>query len=154
MPLKGYKLKVYFAHPHAFKDSKEAKKIIEILKSRRVEVTNPFDGEDDMMLTRYNRKHYYPDPPLKLGVEIWNQDLRRVADCDMIVVYVPEGQRLSGGCGWELSEAYRLNKFIQIISSNRHPAFAYVLKGRGRISKNQMFETIDDFARLREIQWN
>lgn len=149
----SYKLKVYFAHPHAFKDTLEAKRIIEILKERRVEVINPFDGEDEMMLTKYNRTYYYPDPPRKLGVDIWKQDLRRVTECDMIVVYVPEGQRLSGGCSWELNEAYRLNKFIQIISSNKHPIFAFVLEGKGRISENQMFETIDDFERLREINW-
>ena len=149
----GYKLRVYFAHPHFFRNAPEVKKIIEILKSRRVEVINPFDGEDDLMLTKYNRKNYYPDPPRELGISIWKQDLRRVNECDMIVIYVPEGERLSGGCSWELNEAYRLNKFIQIISSNRHPIFAYVLEGKGRISKNQMFETIDDFARLREIEW-
>lgn len=113
-----------------------------------MDVLNPFDGEDKMMLEKYGRTKYYPDPPYRLGRDIWAQDLRRVAECDMLVIYVPEGERLSGGCGIEMFHAYQLHKFIQIISVSRHPAFAYVLTGG-----NQMFESIEDFDNLRKFRW-
>lgn len=143
------RLRCYFAHPYESKDGPEAKWIIEILESRKVIVVNPFDGEDEMMLAKYGRTNYYPDPPYKMGRDIWAKDERQVAECDMILVYVPEGVRLSGGCGIEMRMAYLWHKFIQIISISKHPAFAYVLTGG-----NQMFESIDDFENLRVLRWD
>ena len=145
---KKVKLKCYFAHTYESKDSPAAKEIIEELGSRGVIVVNPFDGEDEMMLKKYGRTNYYPDPPYKLGREIWAKDERQVSDCDMILVYVPEGVRLSGGCGVEMRMAYLWGKFIQIISMSRHPVFAYVLTGG-----NQMFENIADWKIYRQVRW-
>ena len=143
------KLKCYFAHAYEARDTPEETLIIEELKSRGVDVINPFDGEDDMMLEKYGRTSgYYPDPPYKMAREIWAQDLRRVAECDMLLVYVEPGKRLSGGCGIEMFHAYQLHKFIQIISSSKHPSFAYVLTGG-----NQMYESIDNWLRFNKLRW-
>ena len=148
---KNKKYKCYFAHPYESRDGPEAAVIIEELKSRLVEVVNPFDGEDAMMLAKYGRTNYYPDPPYKMGREIWAKDMRQVNECDMILIYVPKGVRLSGGCGIEMYEAYLHGKFIQIISSSRHPAFAYVLTG-----PNQMYESIADWkiGPKRKLRWD
>ena len=134
------KVKCYFAHPYESRDTQEEAEIIAELKSRHIEVINPFDDEDEMMLEKYGRTNYYPDPPYKLARDIWCKDLRQVSEADMFLVYVPDGQRLSGGCGYEMAEAYKQHKFIQIISSSRHPAFAYVLTG-----STQMFNSIKDW---------
>ena len=146
---KKKKYKCYFAHPYESRGTPEEAEIIEELKSRLVEVLNPFDGEDEMMLKKYGRTNYYPDPPYKMGREIWAKDLRQVAEADMILVYVPAGVRLSGGCGIEMFHAYQLHKFIQIISISKHPAFAYVLTGA-----NQMFESIKDWKGNRKLRWD
>ena len=146
---KKKKYKCYFAHPYESRGTPEEAEIIEELKHRLVEVMNPFDGEDSMMLAKFGRTNYYPDPPYKMGREIWAKDLRQVSECDMILVYVPDGKRLSGGCGYELSKAYDQHKFIQIISKSRHPAFAYVLTGA-----NQMFESIKDWKGNRKLRWD
>jgi hypothetical protein len=139
----------YFAHPYESRGTPEELEIIKEFKSRMVTVYNPFDGEDEMMLAKYGRTNYYPDPPYKLGREIWAKDLRQVAEADMILVYVPDGERLSGGCGIEMFHAYQLHKFIQIISKSRHPAFAYVLTG-----PNQMYDSIKEWKRNHQLRWN
>jgi len=143
------KIKCYFAHPYESRDSPEEAEIIEELEFRRIEVINPFDGEDEMMLKKYGRTKYYPDPPYKLAREIWIKDERQVAEADMILVYVPEGTRLSGGCGIEMRKAYDWGKLIQIISASKHPAFAYVLTGA-----NRQFETIKDWKVFKEMRWD
>lgn len=139
--------KCYFAHPWESRGSPEEAEIIEELKLRLVDVVNPFDNEDEIW-TRYGRTGYYPDPPYKLGREIWIKDLKSITECDMFLVYVPEGKRLTGGCGYELAKAYDQHKFIQIISMSRHPAFAYVLTGT-----NQMFENIKDWKKYYKLRW-
>ena len=103
---KKFKYKCYLAHPYESRDDDEIKEIIDELKSRGVTVVNPFDGEDKLMLEKYGRTNYYPDPPYDLGREIWMKDERQVKECNMILVYVPNGQRLSGGCGIEMRKAY------------------------------------------------
>lgn len=143
------KFKCYFAHPYESRNEDEAKTIMGELKARRITIVNPFDGEDELMLKKYGRTNYYPDPPFELGVEIWMKDLKQVAKCDMILVYVPDGTRLSGGCGIEMFHAWQLKKFIQIISKSRHPAFAYVLKH----GKGQMFNSINDWIKTNRIRW-
>lgn len=148
MPKKKVPYKCYFAHPYESRDSPEEAEIIAELESRGCTVLNPFDGEDELMLEKYGRTNYYPDPPYKLGREIWMKDERQVSESDMILVYVPDGTRLSGGCGIEMRMAYLWHKFIQIISKSRHPAFAYVLTGG-----NQMFDSIDNWKRNKQLRW-
>ena len=151
MKKKNFKQKFlcYFAHPYESIGSPEEKLIMDELKSRGVTVVNPFDGEDELMLKKYGRTCYYPDPPYGLAREIWIKDLRQVKDCNMILVYVPDGVRLSGGCGIEMFYAYQQGKFIQIISKSKHPAFAYVLDGH-----TQMFTSIANWKRKRELRWD
>lgn len=146
---KKVKYLCYLAHPYESRDCEEIKEIIKELEERGVTVVNPFDGEDELMLKKYGRTNYYPDPPYRLGREIWAKDERQVANCNMILVYVPEGNRLSGGCGIEMRMAYLWHKFIQIISKSRHPAFAYVLTGG-----NQMFDNIKDWKNNRRLRWD
>lgn len=143
------KMKCYFAHPYESRDTQAAKIIMDELKSRRIEVINPFDGEDDMMLAKYNRTNYYPDPPFNMGAEIWAKDMRQVAEVDMLLVYVPPNTRLSGGCGVELFHAWQLKKFIQIISQSKHPVFAYIMKH----SNAEMFNSIFDWQKFRKLRW-
>lgn len=139
----------YFAHPYESRNTKEAKIIMDELKSRRVIVLDPFDGEDEMMRKKYGVDTYYPYPPFQLGVDIWAQDLRRVAECNMLLVYVPQGNRLSGGCGIEMFHAWQLKKYIQIISVSRHPAFAYVMAH----SNAEMYESIEDWKKFNKLRW-
>ena len=49
----------YFAHPYESIGTPEEKEIIDELKSRRVIVINPFDGEDKMMQEKYGVDNYY-----------------------------------------------------------------------------------------------
>ena len=142
------KYKCYFAHPYESRGTPEEAEIIEELKSRRVEVVNPFNDEDEMMLAEYGRTNYYPDPPYKMARGIWGKDERQVNECDMILVYVPEGTRLTGGCGIEMRMAYLWHKYIQIISKSKHPAFAYVLTGA-----NVMFESIEAWKNNKRLVW-
>ncbi len=143
------KMICYFAHPYESIGTSEETEIINELKSRQVTVINPFDGEDKMMQEKYGQSGYYPDPPFKLGVDIWAQDLRRVAEANMLLVHVPEGTRLSGGCGIEMFHAWQLKKFIQIISVSKHPAFAYVMAH----SNAEMFSSIEDWKKFNKLRW-
>lgn len=140
------KLKVYFAHPYSTRGGKGEAEILDILTDRPLEVINPFDSEDNIMLKKYGRTKYYPDPPYKLGRDIWMQDLRQVAKADMLVAWAPD--RGSMGTGVEIFHAYQLHKFIQIISAIKHPLFAWVLTGG-----NQQFVDIADFRRLKPLRW-
>ncbi len=147
----GKVMRCYFAHPIESRGTPEEAEIIEELNLRRVVVHNPFDGEDEMMLEKYGRTKYYPDPPFELGIEIWMSCLRQVARDDMIVVYVPDGERLSGGVGIEMFHAWQMKKFIQIISKDKHPSIAYVLKhSRG----GQLFNSIEDWKNQRQARWD
>lgn len=143
------KFSCYFAHPYESRLTDEAKMIIEELESRKVKVINPFDGEDELMLSKYGRTNYYPDPPFHLGVDVWSKDMRQVSACDMLLVYVPDGQRLSGGCGVELFKAWQEKKFIQIISKSRHPVFAYIMAHSNAV----MYNSIDDWIHHRPFMW-
>jgi len=144
------KFKCYFAHPYPSIGSPEEIEILEELKNRRVDVVNPFDDEDDFMLTKHGRTSYYPDPPYKMARGMWIKDLRQVAKCDMILVYVPDGMRLSGGCGIEMFHAWQLKKFIQVISNHWHPAIAYVLDSKG----NQFFNTVEQWKKHKQVKWD
>lgn len=145
--MKNPKMKCYLAHPNEERGTPEIDEITKELERRGVEVVNPFSGEDRLMKEKYNRKNYYPDPPYSLGREIWIKDMRQVIkECDMFLVYAPV--HLTGGCGWELCEAYRHHKFIQIISPSRHPCFAFSLT-RG----NQMYDSIEDWKKFRQLKW-
>ncbi|KKL55117.1 hypothetical protein LCGC14_2258590 [marine sediment metagenome] len=147
--MKDGKYSCYFAHPYESRFSPEETAILNELIDRRVEIINPFDVEDSTMFKKYGIESYYPDPPYKLGREIWQKDLKYVAECDMILVYVPDGTRLSGGCGIEMFHAFQLHKFIQIISKDKHPAFAYVLtKG------NQMYDSIQNWIHNKMLVWD
>lgn len=141
------KLKCYFAHPWDTRGSEEEKRIIKALEDRRVEVCNPFDGEEGLW-AKYNRKAYYPNPPYKLGREIWILDLHRVKMCDMLVAYLPHTAMCTAV---ELAEAYRLEKFIQVISPMKHPLIAYVLDRDG---KSQLFKTVEQFEKLKPQRWD
>lgn len=146
------KLKIYFAHPYESIGTFAEYNIITELKKRGFEVVNPFDGENEMMLEKYNRTcGYYPNPPLQMGYEIWDLDMKRVIEeCDALLVFVPEGTRLSGGCGIETWEALKHDKMIWIISHSKHPVFAYILKKSVRAI---MYESINDWINHHPIDW-
>ena len=151
------KVKCYFAHPWSRHNSNGEKRIMSILRSRGVEVINPFDGEDEV-LQKYGieKNSYYYKPIYKLAREIWIKDLKQIESCDMLLVWLPEK---SIGTPQEISYAYhvvnRLRKrdgkppiFIQIISSIKHPSFAYYLTGG-----NQYFSSISAFEHLKPERW-
>lgn len=155
------RLKCYFAHPHKAKDTQEAKRIIDILKSRKVKVVNPFDGEDEIC-KKYGVETYYPSTPYKLGREFWIKDLRQLDNCNMALFWLPK-EYTPKGCFAELQHAieYQNRKirrytalkmengyFIQIITEFRHPIIAWAL-----CYNNQLYDNIDDFERHRQAKW-
>jgi hypothetical protein len=139
------KLKCYFAHPYTEKDTDEKFSIMNILKERGVEVTDPFEVEEDI-LAKYGVKEYYENPLYKLGRELWINDLKRIRTTDMILAWIPYP---TIGVSKELQYAYLYKKFIQIISPIKHPSFAYVLT-----HGNQQFEDIKAFDRMRVMRWD
>jgi len=150
------KLKCYFAHPFNTRGSEEEKKIISILEERRIEVINPFDGED-RYLALFGVKEYWQDPLYNIGRDLWKKDLKQIEDCDMLVAYLPEG---SIGTAAEIQFALDCQKkkrrnrandpyLIQIITDIRHPLVAFAMA-----QGNQHFETIGDFKILRKCRWD
>jgi len=157
------KLKCYFAHPFRSKDTEEAKRIIEILKGRRVEVINPFVGEDKMA-EKHGVEGYYPTTPYKLGREIWVKDLDQIDNCNMALFWLPEGYTIVG-CYAEIQHVIeyqnrimRRNIYIdpneqepylvQFITEIRHPLIAWAL-----CYGNQLYNDIDEFERFRQTRW-
>lgn len=157
------KLKCYFAHPFKSKDTEEAKRIIEILESRRVEVLNPFTGEDEMA-KKHGVKGYYPTTPYKLGREIWAKDMLQINNCNMTLFWLPEGYTIVG-CYAEIQHAVEHQNglmrknihlhpddqephLIQFITEKRHPLIAWAL-----CYNNQLFDNIDNFERYRQTRW-
>jgi len=134
------KLKCYFAHPGRTKNTKEEAEIIDELKSRRIEVYNPFD---DILNTR---KSFLENRTFKQARQIWINDFKHVVNSDMVLAYQPVG---TAGTGAEIIWAYIHHKFIQIISPIKHPLFAYVLTGG-----NQQFETVEDWKHYRRLVWD
>jgi len=144
------KLKAYFAHPWRSKDLPDKQRIIDILESRKVEVIDPFTGENELC-EKYGEKDYYPNCNYELGRAIWLKDLQQIRNCDMVVAWIPdnvEGRVM--GTSYELCYAFMQYpaKFIQIISPLKHPFFAYLISGG-----NQHFTSIDSFEKLRKEQW-
>jgi len=138
-------LKAYLAHPYDKRKSTSKYKIKKTLEERGVEVVDPFKGEY-VILRKHGVKEYYSEPKYKMARELWIKDLQEIKDCDMLVAWVPDDENCRGTCV-EIYHAYLHKKFIQIISPARHPSFAYVLTGG-----NQMFESIEDFVKLRVLR--
>lgn len=159
LDLEGQELKMscYFAHPYVTLGTEDEARILKILKSRRIRVINPFDGEAPM-LKEYgidNTKDYYKSPYYSLAKRIWTKDLKQIKNANMILVWMPVS---STGTAAELQYALDLQEkrkkqgipfLIQIITSVRHPIVAYAM-ARG----NQHFESIDDFERLNRCKWD
>jgi hypothetical protein len=144
------KFRCYLAHPYESQDTDEINIIKKELKNRRVHIINPFVDEEQDILKKYGRDNYYPNPPFKMSVEIWSKDKQQVESLvDMILVYVPDGTRLSGGCGIEMWMAHQQKKYIQIISKSKHPAFAYVMAH----GKADMYDSIDAWINNRPMRW-
>ena len=167
------KLRCYFAHPFRSIGLDGEKRIIEILESRRVEVVNPFTGENDMA-KKYGVDAYYPKTPYKLGRDIWTKDLSQLNQCNMALFWIPEDKDLppiynfmttARGCYAEIQHAVeyqnmvlrrdRLRReedkkgyFIQIITKDRHPIIAWAL-----CNGNQLYDDIDSFERFRQKRW-
>ena len=162
------KLCCYYAHPFSTKGSEGEKEIIKILKSRYIRITNPFDGEDDYIKKTFKVENYYPTTPFDAGVWIWDKCIRQINNSDLFLVWIPEQKEITGslghfkttarGCYAELQYAVDLQTrrrkagipyLIQMITTDRHPIIAWALN-RG----NQIYNSINDFNRFREIQWN
>ncbi len=136
------KLKCFFSHPYNTKGSLEEAEIVAELKARQVEVINPLEYVKEIKDFRFNISY-------KTIRDYWTKDLKNISECDMILIYVPEGTKLSGGCGIQMFHAYQLHKFIQIITDNPHPAIAWVLTGA-----NQIYETIKDWKGFHQMRWS
>lgn len=141
-------LKCYFAHSWRSKDHPDKFRILEALKKMKIEVIDPFVGEDDLCF-QYDERDYYPNCNYKLGRAIWVKDLAQIRDCDMFLMWVDSsapGRFM--GTSYELAYAFGLGKHIQIISDLRHPCMAYVL-----CHGNRQYDTIEDFEHSRRIRW-
>jgi len=140
--IKYKKMKCYFAHPDDTRGTPEEKEIIEELRSRRLNVHEPFKRED-YILAKYGVKEYYEGPIyFELAREIWTKDMGAVKNSDMILAYLPYP---STGTAMELAIAYECGKFIQIISPTKHPSYA--------VYADQLFESIEDWKYHRKYKW-
>ena len=154
------KLKCYFAHPYETRFTPEEKEIIEEIKSRRLELIEPF-AEEDNLLKKYGVKEYYSRPYYELGREMWTKDLGKVRSSDILIAYMPEDVHAKGTMA-EVVTAYEWNQFkiwmgkqgipykdslifIQIISPMKHPSFT--------VYPDQLFETIGDWKNHRQFRW-
>ncbi|MCP4651654.1 MAG: hypothetical protein GY853_16455 [PVC group bacterium] len=143
-------LKAYFAHGWRSKSHPDKQRILDILKERKVEVIDPFVGEDEMC-AKYGEEDYYPNCNYKLGRAIWLKDLQHIRECDMVVAWIPEGvEGRFMGTSYEMCYAFMQYppKFMQIISPLKHPFFAYLISGG-----NQHFTSIEAFEKLRKEKW-
>jgi len=140
--LKNAKLKCYFAHPYTTKGTSEEKEIIEELKSRRLDLYEPFTSEGKL-LEKYGVKEYYTGPIYyEMAREIWTKDIGAVKKSDIIVAYLPHP---SMGTAMEIATAYEFKKFIQIISPMKHPSFS--------IYADQLFESIQAWKNHKQYKW-
>ena len=137
------KLKCYLAHPEKHKNDPMKILLVEELKSRRIEVIDPFDMEKPY-LEEIGIKDYWECQGWKLARKIWTLDIGLVYKCDMLVGWIPDYESI--GTSAEIAMAYVWKKFIQIISPIHHPMFS--------VYADQYFESIDDFIRRREYIWN
>jgi len=142
------KLKAYLAHSWRSRDHPDKQRIIDILKQRRVDVIDPFDGEEELC-AKFGETDYYPNCNYKLGRAIWDKDMQQVRNCDVLIAWIPddvEGRFM--GTSYEICYAHEHNKFIQIISPLKHPFFAFLVsKG------HQWYGSIESFERLRKEKW-
>ena len=142
------KLSCYFAHSWRSKDHPDKIRIIKALEQMKIDVIDPFNGEDDMC-SKYDETDYYPNCNYKLGRDIWVKDLSQIREADMFLMWVDSS--MPGrfmGTSYELAYAFNLGKHIQIISDLRHPCMAYVL-----CHGNRQYNTIEDFENQRRIRW-
>jgi len=145
---KPKRMKAYLAHSWRSRHHPDKYRIISILNERGVDVIDPFEGEDKLC-REFGEENYYPNCKFDLGRSMWRKDLQQIDSCDMLVAWVPnhiDGRFI--GTSFELGYAYIKRKFIQIISPLRHPAFAFLKK-----KKAQVFESVDDFEKLKEMWW-
>ena len=142
------KIKCYFAHSWRSKDHPDKFRIIRALNESRVDVIDPFVGEDKLC-EEYGQKEYHPNCDYRLGRAIWIKDLAQIREADIFLMWVDsknEGSYM--GVSYELGYAFNLGKHIQIISDLRHPYMAYVLSGG-----NIQYDTIEDFENSRKLRW-
>ena len=142
------RLKCYFAHSWRSKNDPDKFRIISALNSSRVDVIDPFEGEDKIC-AEYGEKDYYPGRIYKLGRAIWIKDLAQIREADIFLMWI--NSKKTGrymGVSYELAYAFGLGKHIQIISDLRHPYMAYVL-----CDGNRQYDTIEDFENSRRIRW-
>ncbi|MHA1795243.1 MAG: hypothetical protein ACTSUK_03965 [Promethearchaeota archaeon] len=137
------KLKCYFAHPYYTIGTYGEKRIKEELKSRRLEVIDPFEKEQKL-LKEFAVEEYYTGPQYyELARKMWTKDMGYVKTCDIVVAWIPDYRAL--GTAMEIAIAYEAGKFIQIISPLKHPSYA--------VYADQYFLTIADWVSYREYKW-
>ena len=139
-------LEVYFAHPYSYREDPLKEKLKEELKFRLIKMYDPFEDEDKI-LQKYGlnikSKGYYTHPYYKLAREIWFKDLHMLYKLDFLIAWLPDYKAI--GTSMEIVEAYRKDKYIQIISPIIHPSFA--------VYANQFFLSIDDYIRRKQYKW-
>jgi len=141
-------LSCYFAHSWISKDHPDKIRIVKALEEMKIEVIDPFNGEDDLC-TKHGEIDYYPNCNYKLGRDIWVKDLGQIREADMFLMWIDSsapGRFM--GTSYEMAYAFNLGKHIQIISDLRHPYMAYVL-----CDGNRQYNTIEDFENQRRIRW-
>jgi len=147
------------------KDTKEAKRILEILEDRRIQIINPFVA-DNKIYEKHGVKGYFPTTPYKLGRDIWTKVMNQLNTSNMALFWIPEDKRLppighfmttARGCYAEIQEAvniqHRRNRqnipyIIQFITKDKHPLIAWAL-----CSPNQLYDGIYEFEHFRQTRW-
>lgn len=138
-------LEVYFAHPLTHIDHPLKEKLREELKFRLIKMYDPFEDENKI-LKKYGlnmkSKGYYTAPYYKLARELWFKDLHMLYKLDFLIAWIPEK---TIDVPEVVVEAYRKDKYIQIISPIIHPSFA--------VYANQFFLSIGDYIHRRQYKW-
>lgn len=139
------KMRVYFAHPCDLQDHPDKYRIVEELKSRNLEVVDPFDDSEKALIASYGLKDYWDDPNWTLARELWTKDLELIYSCDFLLAWLPDDVR-GTGTAKEITYAYLTRRmYIQVISPRLHPAFA--------VEVNDQYLTIEDFIANRPHEW-
>ena len=140
--------KCYFAHPYGKRGGLGERRIIKTLEKRGIEPINPFDGEDKFLAERgIEGGKYYKKPLFDVACEMWEMDMKSVADTDILLAWIP---KLSLGTPQELAiAAMLLGHGIIIISSIRHPSIAFYKQNYGA----RLYDSIDDFENNIESSW-
>ena len=150
-------LKCYFSHPVRSRGIYGEQRIMDIIKSRRVEVINSYDKDIGVSM-KYTPGSY------SYWRTIWTENIKQMDKCNIALFWLPEKFEISG-CFAELQHIVEYQNrimrrnihlnvdeqepyLIQIITRLRNPIIAWAL-----CYNNQLYDNIEDFEKFRQTKW-